>query len=70
MSPGHSQLAETAQQPANDIAYDPSAVTILEEAITLGIVPPFRSVFCIPTLFTSLFLHFNGCCNKDVPVGL
>ena len=41
---GQGQMAELAQQQANDIAYDPSAVTILEEAVTLGILPSFRSV--------------------------
>lgn len=30
------------QGAANDTAYDSSAVSILEEAIALGVVPPFR----------------------------
>ncbi|KAL3134957.1 hypothetical protein ABBQ32_007917 [Trebouxia sp. C0010 RCD-2024] len=39
---GTAQHAELAQQEGNDSAFDPSVVTILEEAIALGIVPPFR----------------------------
>ncbi|KAL0041133.1 hypothetical protein WJX77_005807 [Trebouxia sp. C0004] len=42
VSPGHTQLAELAQQQANDIAFDPSAISILDEAVTLGVLPPFK----------------------------
>lgn len=42
---GTAQHAELAQQGGNDSAFDPSVVTILEEAIALGIVPPFRCCF-------------------------
>lgn len=48
MSPGHTQLAELAQQQANDIAFDPSAISILDEAVTLGVLPAIKYVFCVP----------------------
>ena len=47
-SPGHTQLAELAQQQANDIAFDPSAISILDEAVTLGVLPTFKYVSCVP----------------------
>ena len=39
---GTAQHAELAQQDGNDSVFDPSVVAILEEAITLGILPSFR----------------------------
>ncbi len=48
MAPGHTQLAELAQQQANDIAFDPSAISILDEAVTLGVLPAFKYVSCVP----------------------
>jgi len=48
VSPGHTQLAELAQQQANDIAFDPSAISILDEAVTLGVLPAIKYVFCVP----------------------
>ena len=48
ISPGHTQLAELAQQQANDIAFDPSAISILDEAVTLGVLPAFKYVSCVP----------------------
>lgn len=39
---GTVQYAELAQQEGNDSAFDPSVVAIVEEAITVGILPPFR----------------------------
>lgn len=41
---GTAQQAELGLQEGNDSAFDPSVVAILEEAITLGILPPFRYV--------------------------
>ena len=42
---GTAQHAELAQQEGNDSVFDPSVVAIMEEAITLGILPPFRYVW-------------------------
>ena len=40
---GHGHVAELGQQ-GNDIAFEAAAIPILEEAIGLGVLPPFRSV--------------------------
>ena len=53
MPHGNSQLAELAQQQANEMAFDPAAVNILEEAVSLEIVPPFRWVHA---------LHWSAAC--------
>ena len=49
---GSAQYADAAQLEASDIAYDPSVITLLEEAINMGVLPPFR---CPPCLL--LFCH-------------
>lgn len=65
MSPGHTQLAELAQQQANDIAFDPSAISILDEAVTLGVLPAFKYVSCLPAATcqaTDMLLHSSSLC--------
>jgi len=70
VSPGHTQLAELAQQQANDIAFDPSAISILDEAVTLGVLPAIKYVFCVPAATwqaTNLLLCISFlciCCNS------
>ena len=77
MSPGHSQLAELAQQQANDIAFDPSAISILDEAVTLGVLPAFKYVSCVPAatwqataLPLCIFLPFACCSFSLLPSSL
>ena len=69
MSPGHTQLAELAQQQANDIAFDPSAISILDEAVTLGVLPAFKYVSCSPPATCqatdACCLHLT-CCHQHV----
>ena len=58
---GTAQHAELAQQDGNESAFDPSVVAILEEAIALGIVPPFRCGFGRPIKY-SMAMHLDTLC--------